>query len=137
MKRIITMIVLLLALAATVYSAVTLHGRVLALQLENQARVDSAQSELDAKKTEYAAIDPNSDAGIAHQIETENQAIAEANAQAAALSEENDGFLRENDELKTQIEALEADEENAYYLTVYESLHNGMEMVEGYLNGNE
>ena len=31
---------------------------------------------------------------------------------------------------------LEADEDTAYYMTAYDSMRQGMEMVEGYIEGN-
>ena len=131
------MIVLLLALGVAVYSAWTMNSRYTALNAANQARVDAAQSELDASKAAYAAIDPSTDEGMARQIEAENQAIADAQQQTEALHQKSEQLRQENEELRAQVAELEADEENAYYLTVYESLHKGMEMVEGYIDGNE
>ena len=74
---------------------------------------------------------------MARQIEAENQAIADAQQQTEALHQESEQLRQENEDLRAQVAELEADEENAYYLTVYESLHKGMEMVEGYIDGNE
>lgn len=135
MKKIITMIVLLLALAASVFSAYTLGSRTAALEKENQARVEAAQQELDTIKAEYAAIDPSTDEGMKRQIEAENQAIAEALKKAEALAGENESLRKENEALTQDVSALEANEDNAYYLTVYEHMQKGMELVEGYLDG--
>jgi septal ring factor EnvC (AmiA/AmiB activator) len=129
------MIVLILALAGTACSAWLLGGRLSDISRENEARVLAAQSELDAQKAAYAAIDPSTDEGMARQIEAEQQAVAEAQQQTEELQKDNEALLRENNSLSAQIRELEADEENAYYLAVYESLHKGMEMVEGYLDG--
>ena len=131
------MIVLLLALCACVYSALTLHGRVDAMRREQQARVDAAQGELDAAKAEYAAFDPNTDEGMARQIEAQNQAVAEAQQKTESLQKENETLRSENEALTKEVGELEADEETAYYLKTYESLHKGMEMVEEYINGGE
>ena len=129
------MILLLAALAGILYGGVTMQKNVAALRAENQARVDAAQSELDAQKAAYAAIDPRTDEGMAHQIEAENQAITDAQQQTETLLKENEELRRENEELAKEVSSLEAEEDNAYYLTVYESLHKGMEMVEGYIDG--
>ena len=129
------MILLLLVLAGSLFGAYTLQTRVSALEAENEAKVAAAQSELDAIKAAYAAIDPETDEGMARQIEAENQAIDEANEQAAALTQDSETLRADIRTLQSGISALEADEDNAYYLKVYESLHKGMEMVEGLLNG--
>ena len=129
------MIVLLLALAGTACSAWTLNGRVSAMRRENEARVAAAQGELDAQKAEYAAIDPSTDEGMARQIEAERQAVADAQQQTDEYQKKNEALRRDNETLTGQIRELEADEENAYYLAVYESLHKGMELVEGCLDG--
>ena len=136
MKRILTAIVLLIALAASAYAGWTIYEKTQTLTSENEARVAAAQKELDEQKAVYAAIDPSTDEGMALRIEAENEAIAEARSQTETLREENETLRRENEDLTGSIAGLEADEENAYYLKVYESLHKGMEMVEGYLNGN-
>ena len=135
-KRILTAIVLLAALAASAYAGWTINEKTGTLTREGEARVTAAQKELDEQKAAYAAIDPSTDEGMALRIEAENAAVAEARGQTETLREENDSLRSENEELTGKIAALEADEENAYYLKVYESLHKGMEMVEGYLNGN-
>lgn len=134
MKKILTMIVLLAALAATVFSAFTLHGRVLSLRAENQARVDEAQSALDTARAAYAAIDPSTDEGMGRQIETENQMIADAQQKTDALVKENGDILRENEELTEEIRSLEEQQDIVYYLTAYESMSNGIKLVEGYIN---
>ena len=129
------MIVLLLALAGTASSTWMLNGRVSAMRRENEARVTAAQNELDAQKAAYAAIDPSTDEGMARQIEAERQAIAEAQQQTDDFRQKNEALRRDIETLTGQIRELEADEENAYYLAVYESLHKGMETVEGCLDG--
>ncbi len=135
MKKILTTIVLLMALGVLAYSALAMQNKTAALRAENQARVDAAQSELDKVIAEYAAIDPTTDEGMAHRIEAENRLITEAREQTETLSKENETLRRDNEELRQQVEALEAEEEKAYYLKTYESLHKGMEMVEGYIDG--
>ena len=149
MKRILTMIVLLLALAGTASSTLMLNGRVSAMRRENEARVTAAQNELDAQKAAYAAIDPSTDEGMARQIEAERQAVAEAQVRRRhrrtvllSRSQQTDDFRQKNEALRRDIETLtgqirelEADEENTYYLAVYESLHRGMETVEDCLDG--
>ena len=136
MKRILTAIVLLIALAASAYAGWTIYERTQALTRENEARVAAAEKELDEQKAVFAAIDPSTDEGMALRIEAENEAIAEARDRTETLAAENESLRRENEELTGTIAGLEADEENAYYLKVYESLHKGMEMVEGCLDGN-
>ena len=135
MRRILTLIVLLFVLAGTACSAWMLNARVSGMRRENEARVEAAKAELDAQKAAYAAIDPTTDEGMSRQIEAEKQALEEARQQTETLLGENETLSRENKALADRISELESDEDNAYYLAVYESLHKGMEMVEGYLDG--
>ena len=102
---------------------------------ENEIRLREAQTELEEQKTALAAIDPTTDEGMARQIEAQKQAIAEAREKAEKLQAENETLRRDNEELRDQISGLETDEDNAYYLKVYESLHRGMEMVEDCIDG--
>ena len=135
MKKILTTIVLLAALAAAMISAVTINSRTAQLRQENQARVDAAQKALDDKKEEYASIDPSTDEGMQRQIEAKNQAVADAQTETQSLLAENESLRQDNEALTKEISALEANEENAYYLTVYEHMQKGMALVEGYLDG--
>ena len=105
------------------------------MRRENEARVTAAQNELDAQKAAYAAIDPSTDEGMARQIEAERQAVAEAQQQTDDFRQKNEALRRDIETLTGQIRELEADEENTYYLAVYESLHRGMETVEDCLDG--
>ncbi|MBR6113893.1 MAG: hypothetical protein IKQ10_01800 [Oscillospiraceae bacterium] len=129
------MLLLLAVLGGSIYGALYFRNRTAALEADNQSRVDDAQSELDAQKAAYAAIDPSTDEGAALQLASENEAIEQAQQQTQALEAENEKLRAENEELAAQVSELEADEDNAYYLKAYESMRKGMELVEAYFNG--
>ena len=110
-KRILTAIVLLAALAASAYAGWTINEKTKTLTREGEARIAAAQKELEEQKAAYAAIDPSTDEGMALRIEAENEAIAEARGQAETLRGENEALRSENEELTGKIAALETDEE--------------------------
>ena len=102
----------------------------------HQSRVNTALDELNAAKTAYAMIDPNTDEGAARLLETEQAAVDEATALAAQLENENAALEIEAGELQRQVDELEADEDNVYYLAIYDQMVKGIEEVQGYIEGN-
>ena len=136
MKKVIVMILLLLIIAGTVMGSLTIRGWTAELQAENEARVRAAQSQLDDEKAAFAAIDPNTTEGTERELEAERQIITEAQEQIAALETEIRGLDDTTAEVQRTAEEKKLDEETQYYLTVYQSLHEGMEKVEGYIEGN-
>ena len=60
----------------------------------------------------------------------------EATALAAQLENENAALEIEAGELQRQVDELEADEDNAYYLAIYDQMVKGIEEVQGYIEGN-
>ena len=136
MKKVIVPLILLLVIAGMAAGAFYFQGETGKLHAENRALVASAQERLDQAKAELEAIDPSTVEGAERQLESEQAIVKEALDRAEELEKENtqldDSIAEENAEL----ESVSADEETAYYLAVYESLHQGMEKVEGYIEGN-
>lgn|GEM_PF-876711 len=135
-KKVIVPVLLLAVLALSVFGAVTFRGRTRQLTEENEALLTAARERQQAAQDEYNAIDPSTVEGAEHQLERERAIVSEALEQAAALEEEtltlNDSISQAEEELS----ALKEDEDNAYYLAVYESYSKGMEKVEAAIEGN-
>ena len=136
MKKPVTTILLIILLAGCVAGALTLHSWTEDLRTYNQSRVDAAQARLDAQTATYAHIDPNTDEGAQVQQETENAAIADAQEQTVRLEEANAALEEEIEGLQRRVEELEAEEETAYYLAIYDQMAQGIEEVQGYIEGN-
>jgi len=134
MKKVIAMILLLLILAGSVFGTLTFRGRTQAMTAQQEALLSQARAELDAAAAERDAVDPSTAEGQERALAAEQEALAAARQRAEALQSEIDGMNAQILQAEQELEALSADEDNAYYLAVYESYQAGMEMVEGYIN---
>ena len=136
MKRIIVMILLLLMLAGTGIGAVTLYNKTADLRAENEALVREANQQVETAKAAYDAIDPSTTQGAERQLQSDNAAVAEAEQRADALEAEIREIENSIRAAQEELNRVEADEETAYYMEAYDSLREGMEKVEGYIEGN-
>lgn len=128
---------LLLALiAGAAAGAVYLRGETDKLQAEGQARVTEAEDRLALARAELAAIDPSTVEGEERQLASEKAIVEDAIARAQELEAENETLDGDILRAGAELDALKEQEDNAYYLSVYESYSRGMEMVEGYIEGN-
>ena len=135
-KKVIVMLLLLAVLAGAVYGAVTFRSRTAQLTAENEALVAAAQERQKAAMDAYNAIDPATAEGAERQMEQERAIVDEALKNAEALEEETASLETAVDDARSQVTALREDEENAYYLAVYNSYTRGMEKVEAAIEGN-
>ena len=136
MKKTVTTILLLILLAGLAAGALTLYSWTAELRDFHQARVNVVRQQLDSARTAYALIDPSTDEGAAKLLETENAAVAEAQAQTEQLLDENAALETEIESLQRQADELAAEEETAYYLEIYDQMVKGIEEVQGYIEGN-
>ena len=130
------MVLLLLLIAGAGAGALYLRGETERVHADGQALVSASEDRLSRAKAELEAVDPSSVEGEERQLASERAIVSEALAKAQDLEAEND--ILDGDILQAQAELDAAREQGDtdYYLSVYESLHKGMEMVEGYLEGN-
>ncbi len=136
MKKAIAAVLLLLVLIGSAGGTLYFKGETDRLRTENEALVAAAESRLAAAQAAYNAIDPSTLEGSEHQLETEKAIVAEAVAQADELEKESRALDEEISRAQQELDALEEQEENAYYLAMYQSLHEGMEKVEDCIEGN-
>ena len=136
MKKAIAAVLLLLVLIGSAGGTLYFKGETDRLRTENEALVAAAESRLAAAQAAYNAIDPSTLEGSEHQLETEKAIVAEAVAQADELEKESRAIDEEISRAQQELDALEEQEENAYYLAMYQSLHEGMEKVEDCIEGN-
>ena len=136
MKRIITALLLAALIGGAAAGALYLRGETEQLREEAQALVTQAEDRLARAKAELAAIDPSTVEGEERQLASEKAIVEDAIARAQELEAENETLDDDIFRAQAQMDALMEQEENAYYLSVYESYSRGMEMVEGYIEGN-
>ncbi len=135
-KKVIVMLLLLAVLAGAIYGALVFRGRTQQLTAENEALVTAARERQQAASAAFAAIDPDTAEGAQRQQEHEKAIVAQALSDAADLENESAELDRDLEEARDQLTALQEDEENAYYMAVYESYARGMEKVEAAIEGN-
>ena len=136
MKRIIVALLLLALIGGAAAGALYFQGETGRLHDQNRALVTAAEDRLARAKEELSAIDPSTVEGEERQLASEQAIVADANARAEALEAENAELDKSIEEAQTALEAAMAEGDNAYYMTVYDSLSQGMQMVEGYIEGN-
>lgn len=131
MTKVILLAVLIAAMAA---GAVVIRGRFVKKQAYYADMQAQAESALAAAQGEYDAIDTAS-------LDAETAEMAQLQEQNAALTEENTQMTADGTALDSQISEKQADydakaSDNEYYVSIYNSLKEGMEKVEGYIDGN-
>ena len=136
MKRIITAVLLLALIAGAAAGAVYLRGETARLRTEGEALVSAAESRLTGAKAELEAIDPSTVEGEERQLASEEAIMNDVIARSQELEAENETLEEDILRARAELDAVKEQGDNAYYLSVYESYSRGMEMVEGYIEGN-
>ena len=136
MKKVIVAVLLLALIAGCAVGAAGFRGKTAAIRAQRDAAVGAAEERLALAREAYAAVDPNALDGEAERLAAEQSALADALAQAGAMESENKALADEAARAEAGLETLRADEENAYYLSIYQALQAGMEKVEALIEGN-
>ena len=136
MKRIIIALLLLALIAGASAGALLLQGETRHLREEGQKSVTEAEGRLAQARAELETIDPSSVEGEERQLASEQAIVNEAIARAQELETENETLDADILKAQGELDAAKAQEDNAYYLTVYEAYSQGMKKVEGYIEGN-
>lgn len=129
-------VLLLAMIAGAAAGAMILRGETERLKADNRALVAAAEDRLAQARAELAAIDPSAVEGEERQLASEQAAVEEAVARAQELEAENDALDGDILQAQAELDAARAQEDAAYYLSVYESYRKGMELVEGCIEGN-
>ncbi len=136
MKRIIIAVLLLAMIAGASAGALLLQGETRRLREEGQKTVTEAEGRLAQARAELETIDPSSVEGAERQLASEQAIVNEAVARAMELEAENATLDADILKVQGELDAAKAQEDNAYYLTVYEAYSQGMKKVEEYIEGN-
>lgn len=83
----------------------------------------------------------NMDASEMEALETEKNTLSEEisamNGQMTEVQEEIASLEQNIAQLQQEYDQLAQEEDSVYYLKIFQSLTEGMSMVESYINGNE
>ena len=136
MKKVLVTIMLLLLIAGAGVGAFYFQGQTRQLHADGQALVTAAEDALASARADLNAIDPSTVEGEELRLASEQAIVDEALDKAKALEEENttldDSILQTQSELDSILEQ----EDNAYYMSVYESYSRGMKIVEDSIEGS-
>jgi len=102
-------------------------------------RINRQNTYLDAvKNAEYAAQNP--DTSALEAVEAEQNALTEENSEMdekiADLQEELASLDQAFAQLQKEYDQLAQEEDSVYYQTIFQSLTEGMSLVESYINGD-
>ena len=134
MKKTLRIVIPLLLIAAFVAGGLLIRTQTVKKEAYYEKLVADAQSERDAAQMGYDTVDTSAVDAVTADLEalqTENASMEES---IRGLTEENAGLDTDMDARQQEYDRLAQEEDNAYYLAIYESLMEGMTKVEGYIN---
>lgn len=106
------------------------------LRADGENTVAAAESTLAEAQARHDAVDPNTETGAAAWTAAEQEVFDETREKIDALKADNAALDESINAMEKEIETKLADEDTAYYNTVYEEMQKGVDQVEEYLKGN-
>ena len=94
------------------------------------------QETLAAAQTRHDAVDPETETGAAAWTAAEQEVFGETQEKIDALKADNAALDESITAMEKEVETKLADEDTAYYNSVYEEMQKGVDQVEEYLKGN-
>ena len=106
------------------------------LRADGENTVAAAESTLAEAQARHDAVDPDTETGAAAWTAAEQEVFDETREKIDALKADNAALDESINAMEKEIETKLADEDTAYYNTVYEEMQKGVDQVEEYLKGN-
>ena len=104
------------------------------LRTSGESSVAAAETQLAEAQARYDAVNPDSEAGAAAWKAAEEAVFTETQEKIDALTAENTELDSTIESLESEAETKLADEDTAYYNSVYEEMVKGIEEVQGYID---
>lgn len=136
MKKVIVTVLLLALIAACGAGTYVLRDKSARIRAERDALVSAAEDRRSQAQAAFDAVDRNALDDDEDRLAAQQAALEEALAEAEALEEENKALAAQAQESEAALSALREQGDNEYYLTIYQSLREGMEKVEALIEGN-
>ena len=136
MKRTVMTVLLSVILVIGVVCGVYFLKQAAALRADGESAVASAQETLAAAQTRHDAVDPETETGAAAWTAAEQEVFGETPEKIDALKADNAALDESITAMEKEVETKLADEDTAYYNSVYEEMQKGVDQVEEYLKGN-
>ena len=136
MKRTGITVLLSVVLLIGVVCGVYFMRQAAQLRADGENTVAAAESTLAEAQARHDAVDPNTETGVAAWTAAEQEVFDETREKIDALKADNAALDESINAMEKEIETKLADEDTAYYNTVYEEMQKGVDQVEEYLKGN-
>lgn len=136
MKRTVMTVLLSVVLIVGVVCGVWFMRAAAQLRADGESTVAEANTALAEAQAKHDAVDPETETGAAAWAAAEQEIFDETQAKIDALQTENAALDESISAEEKEIETKLADEDTAYYNSVYEEMQKGVDQVEEYLEGN-
>ena len=136
MKRTGITVLLSVVLLIGVVCGVYFMRQAAQLRADGENTVAAAESTLAEAQARHDAVDPDTETGAAAWTAAEQEVFYETREKIDALKADNAALDESINAMEKEIETKLADEDTAYYNTVYEEMQKGVDQVEEYLKGN-
>lgn len=136
MKRTGITVLLSVVLLIGVVCGVYFMRQAAQLRADGENTVAAAESTLAEAQARHDAVDPDTETGAAAWTAAEQEVLDETREKIDALKADNAALDESINAMEKEIETKLADEDTAYYNTVYEEMQKGVDQVEEYLKGN-
>lgn len=136
MKRTGITVLLSVVLLIGVVCGVYFMRQAAQLRADGENTVAAAESTLAEAQARHDAVDPDTETGAAAWTAAEQEVFDETREKIDALKADNAALDESIKAMEKEIETKLADEDTAYYNTVYEEMQKGVDQVEEYLKGN-
>ena len=136
MKRTGITVLLSVVLLIGVVCGVYFMRQAAQLRADGENTVAAAESTLAEAQARHDAVDPDTETGAAAWTAAEQEVVDETREKIDALKADNAALDESINAMEKEIETKLADEDTAYYNTVYEEMQKGVDQVEEYLKGN-
>lgn len=136
MKRTGITVLLSVVLLIGVVCGVYFMRQAAQLRADGENTVAAAESTLAEAQARHDAVDPDTETGAAAWTAAEQEVFDETREKIDALKADNAALDESIKAMEKEIETKLADEDTAYYNSVYEEMQKGVDQVEEYLKGN-
>ncbi len=136
MKRTVMTVLLSVILVIGVVCGVYFLRQAAALRADGESAVAAAEENLTAAQTRYDALNPETETGAAAWAAAEQEVYSETQEKIDSLKTDNAALDESIAAMEKEVEGKLADEDTAYYNSVYEEMQKGVDQVEEYLKGN-
>ncbi len=136
MKKVIVAVLLLALIAACGAGTYVLREKTAQIRAERDALISAAEDRRSQAQAALDAVDRNALDADESRLAEEQAALEQAGSEVEALEAENKDLTARVMESEAALSELREQGDNEYYLTIYQSLREGMEKVEALIEGN-